>query len=280
MSSARKVLVVPKQQSGTKLQHLRLPHSSTGMLASFYADIQTETILEAATVDMKGKRSWLGDGWVIGDGSASLLTPIDPLFIHLGLLTKFTSAGEDKWKFVDISALALETHEQMDAASLGMFLAMKGALSLALETLCEVKEISADTQMVRIDSEKVLGWLRRKCDPARFPESLKPMIPKDMADEAAQRAKSREMALLVAEYLPEYWTKKVFDEFSVHDRECGLEQRVKAVAFDSPDSYALGVATPSMVALKVEKPKTAKEKQLEKAAKKSKPITSFFQKKT
>ncbi|KAJ1724898.1 hypothetical protein LPJ53_000896 [Coemansia erecta] len=280
MSSARKILVVPRQQSGSKLQQLRLPHPSTGELASFYADTQAETILEAATVDMKGKRSWLGDGWVVGDGSAALLTPIDPLFLYLGFLTKFTSAGEDKWKFVDIGALALETHGQMDGASLGVFLEMRGVLSRALETLCEVKEISADTQMVRIDSEKVLGWLRRKCDPARFPESLKSMIPPGMADEAAQRAKSREMALLVAEYLPEYWMKKVFDQFSVHDRECGLEQRVKAVAFDSPDSYALGVATPSMVVLKVEKPKTTKEKQLEKAAKKSKPITSFFQKKT
>ncbi|KAJ1851189.1 hypothetical protein LPJ73_003117 [Coemansia sp. RSA 2703] len=280
MSSVKKVLVVPKQQSGKKLQQLRLPHPSTAVLSSFYADIQAEVILEAATVNMKGKRSWLGDLCVICDGSASLLTPIDPLFIYLGLLTKFTSAGEDKWKFVDISALALDKHEQMDVASLGLLLEMKRVLSLALETLCEVKEITADTKMVRIDSEKVLGWLRRKCDPARFPESLKSMIPKDMADDAVQRAKSREMALLVAEYLPEYWVEKIFTELSVHDSECGLEQRVKAVAFDSPDSYALGVATPSTIASKVEKPKTAKEKQLEKAAKKSKPITSFFQKKT
>ncbi|KAJ2470599.1 hypothetical protein IWW56_006499, partial [Coemansia sp. RSA 2131] len=50
--------------------------------------------------------------------------------------------------------------------------------------------------------------------------------------------------------------------------------RTAAVVFDSPDSYTPGVADPStkLAPAKQDKPKTAKERQLEQAAAKSKPI--------
>ncbi|KAJ1813104.1 hypothetical protein LPJ56_003578 [Coemansia sp. RSA 2599] len=283
----RQVLVVPKQQQGQKLKQLRLPHPRTGNLGSYYVDIENEVVLEAATVDMKGKRSWLGSDWVMGDGSVSVLVPIDPLFLYLGLLTKISKAGnDDEWKYVDISVLQLETYDQMDAFSINRLFSMIGVQVRALNELCEAKEISDSMSVVRIDSAKVLSWLKRKCSAERFPTAMEGIISSKAGDkELVEQAKTREMALLVSEYLPTYWTHRLFEEFggfaSVQNSDQILTKRVQAIQFDSPDSYAMGVPTPQTLAManKVDKPKTAKEKQMEKAAKRSKPITSFFQKK-
>ncbi|KAJ1899652.1 hypothetical protein LPJ66_001977 [Kickxella alabastrina] len=284
MASERRILVVPKEQSSKSLQQLRLSHPRTGILSSYYADVQNEALLEAATIDMKGKRSWLGDGWVLSNGSASILTPVDPLFLYLALITKFSKAGEGEWKFVDIDSLQLESHEQMDAASLIVFFGMKSVQSRALVTLCEVKAISSDIQVVKIDNSKVINWLKRKCDASRFPKSLEGVVSSAAAgEELVRQAKVREMALLVSEYLPQYWANRLFAEFSgfaeVSENEQLLSKRVQAVVFDDPTSYTMGVASPQASKAKPVKPKSVKEKQLEKAAKKSKPITSFFQKK-
>ncbi|KAJ2005446.1 hypothetical protein GGI04_002239 [Coemansia thaxteri] len=296
MPGDRKVVVVPREQSGKALQHLRLPHPRTGALCSYYADAQSEAILEVAMVDMSGRRSWLGDDWVLGDGSASLLTPIDPLFLYLALVTNMSMAGsEGDWKFVDVDSLRLESHETMDAVSVGVLLDMATIKTRALAALCEVREITSDMQVAKIDTAKVIGWLKRKCDVSRFPKALESSVLNVSAtgvaaagvdSELVRQAKQREMALLVSEYLPQYWTARLFAEFggfaNASESEQTLVKRVQAVAFDAPESYMQGVANPSSGAklpAKQEKPKTAKEKQLEKAAKKAKPITSFFQKK-
>ncbi|KAJ2488401.1 hypothetical protein IWW37_004835 [Coemansia sp. RSA 2050] len=285
MSVERKIVVVPKQQSGRVLQELRLPHPRSGMPASYYADIENEVLLEAATVDMNGRRSWLGDGWVSGDGSASLMTPTDPLFIYLGLLTTMCMGGGDEWKYVDVDSLRLETNNVMDAVSIGVLLDMARVKRRALSALCDVREVGGDT-VARIEPTKVLAWLRRKCDPGRLPSVLGSIVDAGVDGELARLAGQREMALLVSEYLPGYWTTRLFEEFGgfarVSENEQMLVKRVQAVVFDAPESYALGVATPgsgSKLSTKQEKPKTAKEKQLEKAALKAKSITSFFKKK-
>ncbi|KAJ2862595.1 hypothetical protein GGI22_002151 [Coemansia erecta] len=291
MSSKRKVLLVPEQQSGKILQQLRLPHPRTGELSSFYADTQAETILEAVVVDMKNKRSWFAGDWTISDGSAAVLTPVDPLFIYLSLLTNASVSGDNEWRFVDIDNMLLESHGSMDAESIRLFFAMQDVRARALEALCTVRHISSDTVVAKIDTDKVIAWLKRKCDPCKLPPALAEATVASLgasaADGLAERAKTREMALLVSEYLPEYWTARLFAEYNGFDGVCSSEKveakRVQAMVFDSPDSYTQGIASPSNTARQAkqqEKPKTAKEKQLEKAAKKSKSITSFFQKKT
>ncbi|KAJ2644536.1 hypothetical protein GGF44_000569 [Coemansia sp. RSA 1694] len=290
MSAERKILVVPAQQSGRVLQQLRLPHPRTGAPASYYADVEGEVLLEAATVDMSGRRSWLGDGWVSADGSASLLTPIDPLFVYLALITTMSmDSGDDEWKYVDVDSLRLETNDTMDAVSVTVLLSMSTVRTRALNALCDIRDVSSDMQVAKIDSAKVLAWLKRKCDPSRFPKALESSVVDAavaVSAELAAQARQREMALLVSEYLSQHWTTRLFAEFGgfaqVSESEQLLVKRVQAVAFDSPDSYVQGVASPnagSKLAVKQEKPKTAKEKQLEKAAQKAKSITSFFKKK-
>ncbi|KAJ2683549.1 hypothetical protein IWW39_005442 [Coemansia spiralis] len=270
----RKVIVVPRAQSGRVLRELRLPHPRSGVPASYYADTENEVLLEVATIDMNGRRSWLGDGWVSSDGSLSVMTPTDPLFIYLGLFTTISQGG-DEWKYVDVDSLRLETNDTMDALSIGALLDMSGVRRRALHALCDVRDISGDT-VARIEPAKVVAWLRRKCDPGRLPTVL--------GSVGGGLAAQREMAVLVSEYLSGFWVARLFDEFGgfagLLENDV-LVRRVQAVVFDAPESYALGVATPgsgSKMPMK-EKPKTAKEKQLEKAALKAKSITSFFKKK-
>ncbi|KAJ2508587.1 hypothetical protein GGI11_006047, partial [Coemansia sp. RSA 2049] len=136
-----------------------------------------------------------------------------------------------------------------------------------------------------IDADKVVAWLRRKCE--RSGDLLPPAVASLLAGGAvggqAAGTGAREMALLVSEYLSEYWATRLLAEYGGSvDNGGGGE---KTVVFDAPESYVQGVAstkTPvkqQQQQQQQEKPKTAKEKQLEKAAKKSKSITSFFQKK-
>ncbi|KAJ2819329.1 hypothetical protein FBU31_005572 [Coemansia sp. 'formosensis'] len=250
MSAERKIIVVPKQQSGRVLQQLRLPHPRSGTPASYYADVENEVLLEAATVDMDGRRSWLGDSWVSGDGSASLMTPIDPLFIYLGLLTTMSMDSGDEWKYVDVDSLRLETNDTMDAVSVGVLLDMSRARARALTALCDVRDIPSDMQVAKIDPAKVLSWLRRKCNPDRLPKLLESSVADVSVDaELARQAKQREMCLLVSEYLSLHWTTKLFAEFGgfaqVSESEQLLVKRVQAVVFDAPESYVQGVATPN-----------------------------------
>ncbi|KAJ2866117.1 hypothetical protein GGH94_001736 [Coemansia aciculifera] len=250
MSDERKIVVVPIQQSGCVLQQLRLPHPHSGKPTSYYADAENEVLLEAATVDMDGRRSWLGDGWVSANGSASLMTPIDPLFIYLGLLTTMSMSSGDEWKYVDVDSLRLETNDTMDAMSVGVLLDMSRVRSRALNALCDVRDISSDMQVAKIDPTKVLSWLRRKCDPSRLPKVLESSAADMTVDaELARQARQREMALLVSEYLSLYWTTKLFAEFGgftqVSESEQLLVKRVQAVAFDAPESYVQGVASPN-----------------------------------
>ncbi|KAJ2804866.1 hypothetical protein H4R20_002333 [Coemansia guatemalensis] len=287
MTTERRVLIAPKEFSDKQLKRLQLPHPRNNELYSYYADTQSETLAEVVRVNMKGKRSWAGSNWVLSDGSLLMLTPIDPLFIYLSLITKISLTGDDEWRFVDIEAIGLETYENMDADSLRTFLSMKKSMEKALVTLCEVKQITDDVRVAKIDRGKTIAWLRRKCDASRLPKDFN-IGANDTADDAEllEQTRTREMVLLISEYLPQYWMEQLMAEFGgfakVHASEQMAAKRVKEAVFDAPETYTQGVAAPSLTdkPVKQEKPKTAREKQLEKAARNSKPITNFFKKKT
>ncbi|KAJ2203574.1 hypothetical protein IW145_003983 [Coemansia sp. RSA 521] len=273
----------PTQYSGSTLKHLQLPHPRTNTLCSYYADTPSNTLLEVVQIDMAGRRSWAGNGWVHSNGSLSMLTPIDPLFIFLSLLTQ-ASQSDNEFKFIDVNSIGFESH--VDTASVSAFLAMDAVQKKALATLCETRQISESVCVAKVDPDQVLTWLKHKCSSSRLPQELD-VWQMETADETLkEQALVREMVLLVSEYLQPYWTERLLCEFDGFAQLCESEKKAAAthtaaVVFDSPDSYTPGVADPStkLVPAKQVKPKTAKERQLERAAAKSKPIMSFFQKK-
>ncbi|KAJ2079873.1 hypothetical protein H4R24_003472 [Coemansia sp. RSA 988] len=251
MATERRVLIAPNQLSDTQLKRLQLPHPRTNELYSYYANMPDETLAEVVRVNMKGKRSWVGSNWVLSDGSLLMLTPIDPLFIYLSLITKMSLTSDDEWRFVDIEAIGLETHENMDAESLHTFLSMKNLKEKALLTLCELKDITDDISVAKIDRVKVIAWLRRKCDASRLPKDLNIGVNHIVDDtELLELIRTREMVLLISEYLPQYWMEQLMAEFdgfaNVHASEQMAAERVKEAVFDAPDTYTQGVASPSL----------------------------------
>ncbi|KAJ2548370.1 hypothetical protein IWW35_004217, partial [Coemansia sp. RSA 1878] len=61
---------------------------------------------------MAGRRLWAGNGWVHSNGSLSMLTPIDLLFIFLSLLTQ-ASQSDNEFKFIDVNSIGFELHVDM-----------------------------------------------------------------------------------------------------------------------------------------------------------------------
>ncbi|KAJ2305254.1 hypothetical protein H4R23_004298 [Coemansia sp. Cherry 401B] len=245
MSADRKVIIVPEKYSGRSLKRLQLPHPRTGAPCSYYADMESESLLEVVGVDMNGKRSWMGNGWVRSDGSLSMLTPVDPLFIYLSMITNMSVSGEET-KFVDVDSISLES--QMDAQSISALMSMSTLKQRALDVLCEARQISDNVCVVKIDQGKVLSWLKRKCSVERFPAALNGCVEGIADEELREQTKAREMVLLVSEYLQPFWTDKLISEFGGFAQVCENEKKAtkanSAIAFDSPESYTPGVADP------------------------------------
>ncbi|KAJ1938072.1 hypothetical protein EC988_007703, partial [Linderina pennispora] len=244
MSVARRVVIAPKQCSSERLQHLRLPHPRAKSASSYYADVQNQILLEATKVDMKGKRSWFGDNWVQGDGSLSILTPTDPLFIYLKLITEESRMKDGSYKFIDIDSLKLESHGTKDAVSLSVLFSMKDVKRRAMETLCEVQEINEETVMVKVSEDKVVRWLKKKCNLAMFPRALERTVVAvagNCGEQVREEAMLREMVYLVAEYLEEEWVGKLVDAFGgfklIEERDKQVASaRKSAVSYDGPES--------------------------------------------
>ncbi|KAJ1735078.1 hypothetical protein LPJ61_000740 [Coemansia biformis] len=274
----RRIVVAPELLQGVRLRRLRLPHPRTDALCSFYADTGSETVLEAVRVDLSGRRSWLGDGWVSASGSATMLTPVDPLFLYLSLLTVACKRG-DEWRFVDIDSIGLEAGDGADPGSVRALLALHAARKRALDALCDTREVG-DSVVVRVDQRKVLAWLCRKCDGSRLPDALLGLAA-TAAGGSDELARTNEMALLVAEYLPQYWREQLVDALGLAAFRRTRAAPAAAPVYDAPETYAYGAADPQPGVVparpaKKDKPPTAKERQLAEAAKRSKPITSFF----
>ncbi|KAJ2782643.1 hypothetical protein H4R18_002163 [Coemansia javaensis] len=275
MAVERRVVAVPSHLQGARLQRLRLPHPRAGALCSFYADAASETVLEVVRVDAGGQRSWLGDGWVEGSGAALLLTPVDPLFLFLRLLTDACQgSGDSEWRFVDIGSIGLEAGEGQDPESVRALLGLPNARRRALATLCETREV-ADTVVARVDRQRTVAWLCRKCSGDRLPEPLRAQLEEGLA-------RTNEMALLVAEYLSPFWSALVADTLGLAAVRDAPSRPAQAPVYDAPDTYLPGggIAAPKVEAKPKAKAPSAKERQLAEAAKKSKPITSFFAKRT
>ncbi|KAJ1784413.1 hypothetical protein LPJ62_004651, partial [Coemansia sp. RSA 2167] len=126
---------------------LQLPH------------LHTNTLLKVVQIDMAGRRSWAGNSWVHSNGSLSMLTPIDPLFIFLSLLTQ-ASQSDNEFKFIDVNSIGFESH--VDTASVSAFLAMDAVQKKALATLCETRQISESVCVAKVDPGQVLTWLKHK----------------------------------------------------------------------------------------------------------------------
>ncbi|WFD04149.1 hypothetical protein MOBT1_002852 [Malassezia obtusa] len=217
-------------------QMLVLPHPHTGVPSYFALDDTHTALYELLVVrpDAPHARSWLvghaesrggAPGAVIGDGALRVLSPIDPVFVVLGLL-----ADVDARHFrplEDLAEAAAELHAQRRAQAtpgggaprawpdIVPFLSMP-SIAAHLARICDTQaEAAADGLVYRLSWARVAEVLDAKrtrlaepatCDAA--PETLGRLVRKALpsaataSDDEVQRARVAVARDLVCAYIP------------------------------------------------------------------------------
>lgn len=129
---------------------IKFPHPRTGKELQFLLSHSGEKVFEVLRFKEE-PRSWFVEDSVQKDGSLYLITPIDPLFLILPYLTKFSQ------KFRTLEQLLVdESHPSVSA--------LTGCLSSdELLNICDAKG-DDDLQVYRLNSDKTVAWLKAKVE--------------------------------------------------------------------------------------------------------------------
>ncbi|EKM80701.1 hypothetical protein AGABI1DRAFT_98838 [Agaricus bisporus var. burnettii JB137-S8] len=161
-----------------KVPYLRLPHPRTDN-----GDVATNQVLELQAINPMDSRSWFLGNEVIADGKLLLMTPIDPVFLLLPVLSCIQpndgSAGQFKPADDMLEEAALRLQEQSQSRKDGR-ISNEDILRLtnlrcarnALKHICDIKEITEEITVYRYSRERVLDYLRKKVIRLSTPSTL------------------------------------------------------------------------------------------------------------
>ncbi|KAI8907643.1 hypothetical protein PhCBS80983_g02820 [Powellomyces hirtus] len=139
---------------------LQLPHPRTGELVYFMLRPQEPCLLELQQVDGNERTSWFIDNTVQKDGSIYAFSPFDPLLLVLPILdARRRKTPETAGSFLSLEDL-LHIEEHSEIARLTAI----AALPAKLDSICDITSPAPDMQFFRLNDEKVVAWLRAKCD--------------------------------------------------------------------------------------------------------------------
>ncbi|KAF7782330.1 hypothetical protein Agabi119p4_1706 [Agaricus bisporus var. burnettii] len=170
-----------------KVPYLRLPHPRTDIPSLFLpidnGDVATNQVLELQAINPMDSRSWFLGNEVIADGKLLLMTPIDPVFLLLPVLSCIQpndgSAGQFKPADDMLEEAALRLQEQSQSRKDGR-ISNEDILRLtnlrcarnALKHICDIKEITEEITVYRYSRERVLDYLRKKVIRLSTPSTL------------------------------------------------------------------------------------------------------------
>ncbi|XP_006460823.1 hypothetical protein AGABI2DRAFT_192416 [Agaricus bisporus var. bisporus H97] len=189
-----------------KVPYLRLPHPRTDIPSLFLpidnGDVATNQVLELQAINPMDSRSWfLGNEVIAGvgftlssihflisfasmtDGKLLLMTPVDPVFLLLPVLSCIQpndgSAGQFKPADDMLEEAALRLQEQSQSRKDGR-ISNEDILRLtnlrcarnALKHICDIKEITEEITVYRYSRERVLDYLRKKVIRLSTPSTL------------------------------------------------------------------------------------------------------------
>ncbi|KAL7748231.1 hypothetical protein RI367_006417 [Sorochytrium milnesiophthora] len=215
MLAESRVLVVC---ASDRLKVLHLPHPRTGSPASFgwtvgiaYED-DGASLLEIQQVPAVGTKSWFIDNAVKSDGTVTIMSPVDPLFVLLPLLDRQRCKTDDSLG----RYLTVEDILHSDSVPDLMTLSESSALPEQLKLICDHQPAGAET-VYRLSDERTLRWLRYKTSQLvdtydAFPclQTLNKLV--SMSDELseADNIRARETRIrvaidIVSDYLPDAW---------------------------------------------------------------------------
>ncbi|KAJ7378015.1 Ribonuclease H2 subunit B [Desmophyllum pertusum] len=129
---------------------IKIPHPRTGKELQFLLSHSGEKIFEVLRFKEES-RSWFVDDSVQKDGSLHVITPVDPLFLILPYLTKFSQ------KFRTLEQLLVdEGHPSISR--------LTGCLTTEeILNICDVKG-DDDLQVYRLNNDKAIAWLKVKVE--------------------------------------------------------------------------------------------------------------------
>ncbi|OZJ05668.1 hypothetical protein BZG36_01408 [Bifiguratus adelaidae] len=184
-----------------------LPHPRTGAIARYL--IEDDGLYEVNKVQSEFKRSWFIGDTIQRDGSLYLITPMDPLFILLPVLTKRRQKA--RRESADISGMFLTFDDILDDSqwtNLWRLRQLRG-IQVQLRCICDVKEVAPEMSVYRLNEDKTIVWLRKKVQhlcshfssvPVLMDE-LKDYDLKSLGDDLCQSLQERVCLELLGEYL-------------------------------------------------------------------------------
>lgn len=189
------ILIAPKECK--KLVQVQLPRPKNGQPQHFFHDEDNVALFEIVKYS-DNFRSWFIDNIFCRDGHYNILTKIDPLYIFVPQLMKYT---KDQYRPLhDILQEFSSTSSDDNMSRLDYALSPE----IAWDNVCETKEIDGEL-FVRFSENKTLDWLAKKH--ARTMEALKG----EMSNQASKATLISYAIDLIDEYVPSELSNKFKD---------------------------------------------------------------------
>ncbi|XP_073256562.1 ribonuclease H2 subunit B-like [Porites lutea] len=268
----------------TESVFIKIPHPKTGKELQFLLSHSGDKVFEVLRFKEE-PRSWFVEDSIQKDGSLYVITPVDPLFLILPYLTKFSQ------KFTTLEQLLVDEKHPCIGT-------LTGCISPdELLNICDVKE-DDDLQVYRLNNDKTIAWLKTKVEQtADSVPSSGVHVSKGSQSATFVRSKRhsdvsrgdyvRYAFGLVSDYLSLQWSERLKESLSITDDaqlsspEAPPTKRAK-VTDEIPEamedySKEFSKLTSKKENNKTSKKLTAAQKSLSKVDKKGmKSLSSFF----
>eukprot|EP00727_Mastigamoeba_balamuthi_P011074 m51a1_g659 hypothetical protein (345) ;mRNA; f:228908-230300 len=205
----------PRRPDADALELVELPHPRTGARVQYALGAGTGALLELQRGKLAHASWFVGDA-VVPDGSLTVASPVDPLFVALGRVDARAASAE---RFYDVEELVCGGEQ--DAKPLLRAAGLRSRLHL----ICDVQKVDGD-EYYKLSEAKCVAWLRAKVE--RLKGAVRSEAPElarsgcsvagfsgaahqELSDEGVLRASLG----LLSEYVSDSWLRKVA-------ADCGL----------------------------------------------------------
>ncbi|TPX34141.1 hypothetical protein SmJEL517_g03117 [Synchytrium microbalum] len=178
-------------------------------------------LLELQRVDSESTRSWFCGNSVIQDGSFFMVSPFDPLFLLLPILTKLRKKTEES-EGVFLSLDDILHHDEFPK------LTMLSGITV-LDAICDTKVAGADFLFYRLNDDKTLSWLMTKVKTLQEKTHDSPVFESarreehGMSPEEAKEKRTKLTLRILSSCLPKEWEDRLVASYTFSDQPKGGE---------------------------------------------------------
>ncbi|KAI8088291.1 ribonuclease H2, subunit B [Thamnidium elegans] len=280
-----------EDQELNDLTELYLPCPRSSRRSVYFHDKQGK-LYELKKVTGPGRKSaWLIDNTIHKDGAVRFITPIDPLFMALPIIEQASKEGKFRSlddifsrenvnievvanDFMDEEALAEEYSKPIDVHRLTNITGFKEQLG----HLCDMKEITSNLFVYKLNEENALNWLVMKVDAIMSNENFKKLFEQVTKEQDLMKI---EAVYTLSNYINQGWFNKLLTKLDLDEKKEELGDITNYVTDVSPSAYFKRVHPEErMLDAPAKKKKLEVPRSLSKVNTRGmKPLTSFFTKK-